>query len=234
MRPDVTPASELHRTKTLALSGHTGNRFAKRVCSKQVYSIMTRLYVSTTLFCAALAAQPPVQTPPQVPVQTPPATSEQTPVHSNGNVMGLPEFCKTTGKPITLPFECTGDDIHFSGMACSEEDPCPIYLELLSAEGAGGRIFSAGNIHGEAVTLYSVLLASEDGGHTWSEAFPRQRGVALDRIQLLDGSGWVSGQTAFPIAQDPFFLVTADNGATWQRHPIFSASSYGSIVQLAF
>jgi photosystem II stability/assembly factor-like uncharacterized protein len=139
-----------------------------------------------------------------------------------------------SGKPITLPFECTADDIHFSGMACSEDDPCPIYLELATAEGAGGRIFSAGNIHGEAVTLDSVLLASEDGGHTWSEAFARLRGAALDRIQLLDGSGWVAGQTAFPIAQDPFFLVTADNGATWQRHPIFSESRYGSIVQFAF
>src|SRR5215469_12765157 len=155
MRPDVTPASELHRTKTLALSGHTGNRFAKRVCSKQVYSIMTRLYVSTTLFCAALAAQPPVQTPPQVPVQTPPATSEQTPATAAGTAPLAPVVLQNSGKPITLPFECTGDDIHFSGMACSEEDPCPIYLELSSAEGAGGRIFSAGNIHGEAVTLYS-------------------------------------------------------------------------------
>lgn len=138
------------------------------------------------------------------------------------------------GSPITIPFLCGNDDIHFAGLTCSEEDPCPIYLELVAADGAGGRIFTAGNIHSEAVTLYSIFLSSGDGGHSWEEAFTPIRAAALDRIQLLEGSGWISGQTAFPIAQDPFFLVSSDSGATWQQRPIFSDAHFGSILQYNF
>ena len=145
-----------------------------------------------------------------------------------------PVLLQNTGKPITIPFQCSLDDIHFAGLACTEEDPCPVFLELSAADGAGGRVFAAGNIHTEAVTLYSVLLQSEDGGHSWAEPSARVRGATLDHIQLLEGSGWISGQIAFPIAQDPFFLVTADNGATWQHHAIFSESGFGSILQFAF
>jgi photosystem II stability/assembly factor-like uncharacterized protein len=85
------------------------------------------------------------------------------------------------------------------------------------------------------VTLYSVLLASEDAGHTWREAYERIRGASLDRIQFLDAElGWTSGQALSPLPQDPFLLLTADGGKNWRQRVIFSESRVGSIQQFHF
>jgi photosystem II stability/assembly factor-like uncharacterized protein len=82
------------------------------------------------------------------------------------------------------------------------------------------------------VTLYSVLLASEDAGHTWREAYERIRGASLDHIQFLDAElGWTSGQALSPLPQDPFLLLTTDGGKTWRQRVIFSESRVGSIQQ---
>lgn len=143
-----------------------------------------------------------------------------------------------SGKPITLPFHCTDQDIQWAGLTCTPEEPCPIYLELSSAESAGDRVFVAGNLHAAAVTLYSTLLASEDGGRTWTEPTPRKRGAILDRIEFLDrDTGWVSGHTDFPLPRDPYLLATRDGGKTWQEKPIFSESAedpLGMIQQFFF
>jgi len=80
----------------------------------------------------------------------------------------------------------------FSGpaLSCSADEPCPVYLELAAAESGvpsgSGRILAAGNIHSSAVTLYSVLLASEDGGHTWREVHETHARLLLDHIQFFD------------------------------------------------
>ncbi len=143
-----------------------------------------------------------------------------------------------TGKAITLPFHCSDGDIQWAGLTCTPEEPCPVYLELASAEAAGDRIFVAGNLHSAAVTLYSTLLASEDGGRTWTEPAPRKRGSVLDRIEFLDrDTGWVSGHTDFPLPRDPFLLITRDGGKTWQEKPVFSESAedhLGTIQQFFF
>ena len=48
-----------------------------------------------------------------------------------------------------------------------------------------------GNIHSDAVTLYSVLLGSEDAGATWQEIHPRIRLSGLDHLQFMDAdTGW--------------------------------------------
>ena len=170
--------------------------------------------------CLALAAQEPPQQPP-----SPPPTPGQ-PVS--------PVF-EYDGKPITLPFHCSLDDMQWAGMSCSEDEPCPLYLELTSIEAVGERVLAAGNIHSESVTLYSVLLTSGDGGHSWQVAPDSLRGAGLDRIQFVDGlTGWVAGQTLFPIPQDPFFLLTADGGKSWRLQPIFGDTHYGSIQQFWF
>src|SRR5579864_9221096 len=110
-------------------------------------------------------------------------------------VPASPVVLENTGKPMLLPFSCTNEDILWAGLACTEEEPCPIYLELSATEAVGSRILAAGNIHSDTVTLYSVLLGSEDAGHTWSEAHERIRAAALDRFQVLDGeNGWISGE----------------------------------------
>jgi hypothetical protein len=163
-------------------------------------------------------------TPPQTPqTQVSPPPTAPAPLFQN------------EGKPITLPFECTGEDIQWAGMTCSEDEPCPIYLELSIAEGVGSHILTAGNIHSDTVTLYSVLLSSGDAGHTWTLGTDAYRGAGLDHIQFVDPlTGWISGQTLYPISQDPFFLLTSDGGATWRTKPLFNESHFGLIQQFSF
>jgi photosystem II stability/assembly factor-like uncharacterized protein len=139
------------------------------------------------------------------------------------------------GKPITIPYHCSLDDIKWAGMTCSEDEACPMYLELASADAVGDHVFAAGNIHSDAVTLYSVLLTSGDGGHTWQMGPDSVRGAGLDHMQFLDAlTGWISGQTLFPIPQDPFLLQTTDGGKTWSLKPIFTENHFGSIQQFTF
>jgi photosystem II stability/assembly factor-like uncharacterized protein len=139
------------------------------------------------------------------------------------------------GRPMTVPFECTDDDIAWAGLSCSEQDPCPVYFELAAIEPVGIKLFAAGNIHTEAATLYSVLLGSEDTGKTWRESYPRVRGAGLDRIRFLDlANGWISGETLWPLAQDPFLLITNDGGTKWRQQSVFEDGGPGSIQQFAF
>ncbi len=96
-----------------------------------------------------------------------------------------------------VPFQCTDDDMQWAGMSCSEEEPCPVYLEVSAMEPVGNRLVVVANIHTESITLYSVLLTSEDAGGTWREPYERTRGVGLDHVQFIDfQNGWISGQTA--------------------------------------
>lgn len=170
---------------------------------------LRRLAVWITLLAPLMAAQEPAGAPPPV--------------------------LENTGKPLRLPFHCTDEDMLWAGMACSDRDPCPVYLELLGVEAIGERVFAAGDIHSDTVTLYSVLLGSDDGGKTWREPFQRMRGAGLDHLQFADSSnGWISGETLFPLPQDPFLLSTADGGKTWQRRPVFSETHAGSIQQFLF
>ncbi|HLI83619.1 MAG TPA: hypothetical protein VKV17_06850 [Bryobacteraceae bacterium] len=139
------------------------------------------------------------------------------------------------GRPMSVPVECTDDDIAWAGLSCTEQEPCPVYFELASVEPVGNKLFAAGNLHTEAVTLYSVLLGSPDEGKTWQEAYQRIRGAGLDRIDFIDmANGWVSGQTLWPLAQDPFLLATNDGGVTWRQQPVFEDGGPGSIQQFAF
>src|SRR5207248_2850561 len=104
-----------------------------------------------------------------------------------------PPVLENTGKPMRVPFECTEEDIQTAGLSCSETEPCPVYLELSNVELVGPKIFLAGNLHSQAVTIASVLLGTEDMGHTWREVSDRLPGAALDHIQFVDPlNGWVS------------------------------------------
>lgn len=136
---------------------------------------------------------------------------------------------------MVLDFQCTVDDIHWAGLSCSEDAPCPVYLELSDVESVGNKIFASGNIHSGSGTLYSVALASDDSGKTWREVHERVRGATLDHIQFIDfETGWIAGQSVYPLPQDPFFLISSDGGKTWRRRPIFSESRSGSISQFWF
>jgi len=142
------------------------------------------------------------------------------------------------GSPMRVPFRCTNDDIRSAGLSCSEEEPCPVYLELSAAAHWGERTLVSGNIHGESVTLYSLLLETGDAGRTWEEAYPRIRGAIIDRIEFLDsGFGWVSGEELSPLPRNPFLLATQDGGKTWTEHAVLRESAenlFGSILQFVF
>src|SRR5260370_12931735 len=140
-----------------------------------------------------------------------------------------------SGKPMLAPFECTEEDIQSFGLGCSEEEPCPIFLELSAFAPVGNQLFAAGNIHSASSTLYSILLASADGGKTWREPFTRIRGATLDHVVFIDFEhGWIPGQIVNPLARDPFLLITSDGGKTWRRVSVFADSRAGSIQRIWF
>lgn len=149
-----------------------------------------------------------------------------------------PPVLLNAGKPMVLPFQCTHEDVGSAGFSCSEDAPCPVYLELSAAASAGNKFFVAGNIHSDAVTLYSLLLASDDGGHSWRETHTRIRAAGLDHLQFVDANtGWVAGQLLFPLPQDPFVLLTTDGGQNWRAQAIFGETSdyhFGSIQEMYF
>jgi photosystem II stability/assembly factor-like uncharacterized protein len=154
------------------------------------------------------------------------------------NPVPPPAVLTNGGKPMLLPFQCADEDIRWAGMSCSEDAPCPVFLELATVEALGNRILAAGNIHGDAVTLYSVLLASDDNGLSWREPHERIRGAGLDHIEHLGaGVAWIAGQVLFPFTQDPFLLVSTDGGVSWRQREVLSEeneSRFGSIQQFYF
>jgi len=138
-------------------------------------------------------------------------------------------------QPVHIAFECTESDTEAFGLTCTMEDPCPVFLELSSADAAAGRLIAAGNLHTKDVTLYGIVLASDDNGATWSEPIPRLRGASLEQIEFLDlQNGWISGESIDPLARDPFLLVTSDAGQNWRRRPILEDTKYATISQFHF
>jgi hypothetical protein len=126
------------------------------------------------------------------------------------------------GQPLKLPAVCADSEIQDFGLTCSEDDPCPLYLELAEVRALGVKLFLAGNLHTDSATIWSVLLASDDGGKSWSEPHERLRGAVLEHLQFLDfESGWVSGHLALALPRDPFLLRTSDGGRSWTRLPVF-------------
>ena len=172
---------------------------------------MTSRFAALAMLCGIAIAQEPV---------APPAALEY------------------AGKPLVVPFKCTEEDIQLAGLTCSDDDPCPIYLELAAVGSTGSKIVVAGNFHSAAVTMFSTLLASEDGGRTWREPHDRIRAAGLDRVQFLDSdTAWVAGEKLQPLPMDPFLLLTTDGGRSWRQRSIFSETAenrLGTIQQFWF
>lgn len=177
-----------------------------------------RTWVATLIFCEALL--------PQQPPPTTEAPKPETPARP------LYAFA---GKPLNVDFKCTDDDIMAFGLTCTEDEACEVYLELTALESVGGKIFVTGNLHTRDVTMWSMLLASDDGGKTWTEPHERMRSTGLEQIQFIDFEmGWIGGQQLLAMPRDPFFLITDDGGKTWRRKPLYSETRVGAIEQFVF
>jgi len=130
---------------------------------------------------------------------------------------------------------CAPEDEDALGLTCSESEPCPVFLELASAEAIGASLFVTGDLHTQNTTMFGVLLQSDDQGANWTEPNRRLRSAALEEIQFVDSQhGWVSGVKLEPLPRDPFLLVTADGGKTWTESPLFDETTFGSIQQFWF
>jgi hypothetical protein len=142
---------------------------------------------------------------------------------------------ENSGKPMRVLYECTAEDTQVAGLGCSEGDPCPVYLELENVDAAGNELFVTGNLHTPMATLYSILLASDDEGKTWTEPHPRLRASGLDQIEFLDKqNGWISGANLQGAPRDPFFLTTADGGKSWSQRQIFGETRVSTIESFYF
>ncbi|MEQ1883984.1 MAG: hypothetical protein ABL967_02915 [Bryobacteraceae bacterium] len=121
------------------------------------------------------------------------------------------------------------------GLTCTEDEPCPVFLEVSSADSGAGRIVVAGDLHTKNQTLYGVVLSSEDNGLTWKDGFTRIPFGSLEQVQFLDlQTGWISGESLDPLARNPFFLITTDGGKTWRQKLIFEDTKYGTVAQFHF
>lgn len=146
-----------------------------------------------------------------------------------------PLLAQESAKPQALLAVCADSEIAEFGLECTADEPCPVYLELTNVEPLGNKLFVTGNFHTGTVTLWSLLLASEDEGKTWSEPLSRIRGAVLDQIQFVDfENGWAAGHVTGNLPKDPFFLKTTDSGKTWRRVPVFEDTAYGSIEHFWF
>ena len=137
--------------------------------------------------------------------------------------------------PIKIPYTCSENDLAAAGMTCSDENPCPVYVELSSVSALGRKLLVTGNLHGASATIGSVLLVSEDDGATWKEPSPRIAGSAIDQSQWLDAQhGWAAGEVQVPLSRDPFLLITSDGGATWRQQEVAEEGLPGEIMRFWF
>ena len=134
-----------------------------------------------------------------------------------------------SARPVS--YDCPPGDIEQFGLNCSEKEPCQVLLELTSADVAGNRILVTGNLHTREATLFSLLLASDDGGLTWQEPAARLRNAALEQIEFWDPqTGWISGESIDPLARNPFLLLTGDGGRTWRQKVLQEDEKFGTIA----
>jgi hypothetical protein len=136
--------------------------------------------------------------------------------------------------PVHVDYTCTQEDMDSFGLTCSEDQPCAVFFEVSAVDSFGSHIFVAGDIHTATTTMFGVLLSTDDGGATWTEAISRPRSTAFEQFQIIDSHAWLSGQRVEPLPKDPFLMLTTDGGKSWRERPLFEETRFGAIAEFWF
>lgn len=138
-----------------------------------------------------------------------------------------------SGDPVRMPAACEAapESLYTAGA------PCEVEVELLGAGQIGERLLVFGDQRTDSETLVSVLLASDDGGGTWTPAAEPIAAAVLDRAVFPDAEhGFVAGFVEEGGLALPFLLATSDSGRRWERRPIAPGQEerYGSVIDMRF
>ncbi|MBI1355370.1 MAG: hypothetical protein GC160_13570 [Acidobacteria bacterium] len=143
-----------------------------------------------------------------------------------------------SGDPVEVDALCQNDTLLQAGLSCTPRSPCRLELELIWAQEVGDRLLVGGSVRTAEGALESILLASDDGGGSWTEPVERTPAATLDAAQFVDNLiGWVGGQRAVDAAvSEPFLLYTDDGGNTFSTRPVRSGdeSEEGFILEMQF
>ncbi len=130
-----------------------------------------------------------------------------------------------SGENVALPIECKTGKLEYSGILCSPEQPCVLYLDLAAIAAEGDFVVAAGELHSNESTLESVVLSSADGGKTWKEAAERVPAAGIEAVEIVDGGyAWAAGQQGdAATVEKPFTLYTGDYGESWSLRKLGDA-----------
>ena len=135
-------------------------------------------------------------------------------------------------RPLRVPVSCRAADFEASGVDCTEDEPCRVFLELTAVDVAGPKVVLTGNLHTSSTTISSLALLSEDSGTTWREPIKREPATGFEGVQLLDAqTGWVAAQPQAQFAADPYFLATSDGGNSWRKMPVWAEEGRAGLIQ---
>jgi hypothetical protein len=133
---------------------------------------------------------------------------------------------RNDGQPLRVPFACTSENLDWAGLACADDDPCSIYLELNAVTAAGKMIFLAGNLqHGELLIdggkgaeggRYKKY-ESDTGGDSWSIR------AATDTAPKMPGAPLVDADYRI-VAGKNVYRIEKRAGGKWSSIAMFAVN----------
>ncbi len=125
--------------------------------------------------------------------------------------------------PLRAPVSCRASELEPSGIVCSADEPCRMFLELTAVEALGPKVLTVGNVHTSTATVSSIALLSDDAGTTWREPTARIPGAGFEAIQFLSEQQiWIAVQPQSQFPHDPYLLASGDGGQTWDAQRLWS------------